>query len=236
MNIKTFTQLLTAIATTTTALLVSSHNLSYAATVTQILGDIDFFGFDSGTIGNPVPTFDFNNQEPDDPAFTDRDIRLGNPSNDTSWTHDLSTELRGMNITDVVLTLPIGGIQDGNSIFGSLNDRLFIENIEVIGAFDSVDQGTTGTGLFNFTLTSTQIASLQTDFQLDIFIDGGIVPPDASAGIGVLDSFFLDYSEVNITTTPQSVPESSNILGLIVVGAGFVFTGIKCKKNKEQEN
>ena len=30
------------------------------------LGDIDFFGFDSGVVGDPVPSFGFDNREPDD--------------------------------------------------------------------------------------------------------------------------------------------------------------------------
>ncbi len=34
---------------------------------------------------------------------------------------------------------------------------------------------------------------------------------------------------------PESIPESSNVLGLILVGAGFLFTGIKCNKNKEED-
>ncbi len=32
---------------------------------------------------------------------------------------------------------------------------------------------------------------------------------------------------------PESIPESSNILGLILVGGGFLFTGIKSKKKEE---
>ncbi len=239
MNPKTFTKLTSVIAGTATALFVSHNNYAQAITITQILGDNDFFGFNSGTIGDSVPSVDFNNQLSGDPLFTDRDLRqsLSGPDidNDIGWTHDLSTELTGKTITGITLQLPIGGIQDANPSLGSLDDRLFIEGIEVLGAFDTVDQGGKGTGLFSFLLTPSQINSFKTDSILDIFIDGGKIPSDASQAVGVLDGYFIDYSQVNVTVETvetveslesQSIPESSNLFGLILVAGGAVLTKV----------
>ena len=56
-------------------------------------------------------------------------------------------------------------------------------------------------------------------------------------GYNAPNFFGIGYSVTSTVTVksdePESIPESSNILGLILVGAGFIFTGIKCKKNKE---
>ncbi|MBP0017817.1 MAG: PEP-CTERM sorting domain-containing protein [Cyanobacteria bacterium SBLK] len=213
-------------------------NSVQAATITQTLGDSDFFGFGNNTIGNPVPIVDFNNQEPDDPAFSDRDIReqvIGSdPQNDVGWTHDLSSQLTNLTaITDFTLELAIGGIQDADPSLGSVDDRLFIEGIEVLGAFDTVDQGALGTDLLSFSLTTAQIASFQTDSILDIFIDGGQVPPDASqtGAIGALDSYFIDFSRITVETDDNtSVPEPSTILGLVALG---LFGASSLRKKKQ---
>lgn len=217
---------------------LATCNSANAATITQTLGDSDFFGFGNNTIGNPVPNADFNNQEPDDPAFSDRDIREqvfgSDPQNDVGWIHDLSSQLTNpTTITDFTLELAIGGIQDADPNLGSIDDRLFIEGIEVLGAFDTVNQGGLGTDLLSFSLTAAQIASFQTDSILDIFIDGGQVPADASqtGAIGALDSYFIDFSRITVETEDNtSVPEPSAILGLAALG---IFGASSLKKKKQ---
>src|SRR5262249_41111164 len=111
--------------------------------ITQTLGDADFFGFGSGTIGDKAPAFDFDRRSGNDPAFTDHDARLPNShrpqgTNDLSWTHDLRQELGAGTPVSGTITLAIGGIEDGSPLVGSIDDRLFVEGIEVPGAFDQV--------------------------------------------------------------------------------------------------
>ncbi|NES72633.1 MAG: PEP-CTERM sorting domain-containing protein, partial [Okeania sp. SIO2D1] len=170
-------------------------------------------------------------------AFTDRDIRArvfgSDTENNVGWIHNLAGQLaNSTTVTDFTLELAIGGIEDANPNHGSFNDRLFIEGIEVLGAFDTVDQGILGTGLFSFSLTEAQIASFQTDFVLDIFIDGGKVPPDVRPGtIGALESYFIDFSSVSIETDDTtSVPEPSSLLGLVALG---IFGANSLRKGKK---
>jgi hypothetical protein len=57
-------------------LLLMASTTASAAAISHTLGDDDFFGFGLaiGTIGDPVPAFDFNNQEVSDPLFTDHEL------------------------------------------------------------------------------------------------------------------------------------------------------------------
>ena len=80
--------------------------------------------------------------------------------------------------------------------------------------FQSVQTWDTFT--FNFTATDTETTI-------------SLIGNTGQTYIG-LDNVVLEESN------SVSVPESSNILGLILVGGGFIFTGIKCKNHKEEEN
>jgi hypothetical protein len=176
---------------------------SYGAITTQTLGDADFFGFGTGSLGDPVPVFDFDNRTSTDPEFTDHDLRQSqfgpDSDNDVRWTHDLSTHVAGKVIVSFTLELAIGGLQDGDGVFGPADDRLFIEGIEVPGAFDTVNHGAFGTGLFSFELSPAQIASFQVDGKLDIAIDGAKVSPGFPEA-GALESYFIDFARVTVET------------------------------------
>ncbi|NEP12569.1 MAG: PEP-CTERM sorting domain-containing protein [Symploca sp. SIO2C1] len=66
----------------------------------------------------------------------------------------------------------------------------------------------------SFSLSAAQIASFQTDFVLDVFIDGGKVSQS-----GALESYFIDFSSVSVQTDDTTpVPEPSSIMGLIALG------------------
>jgi hypothetical protein len=197
-----------------------------ATTLTQRLGDSDFFGFEVGTIGSPVPRFDFNNTAGADPSFTDHDIRKStfgaDADNNVSWTHDLSVQLSSMTLISAALELPLGGIQDGQVTFGAFDDRLFIEGTEVLGAFDAIDQGPFGTSLFSFLLSPIQLASFQTDGKLTIAIDGGKIPPGLGINSGALESYFIDYSRVVLEAQTTSVAEPGSLCLLLFGLGGFL--------------
>ncbi|MEM6468299.1 MAG: putative Ig domain-containing protein [Planctomycetota bacterium] len=171
--------------------------------ITQQLGDEDFFGFGTDSVGEPVPVIEFDNRSPQDPSFTDFDLRhdrrlrsQGEVINE--WTHDLSELVGSLNrIEELELSLAIGGIQDGNTSIPELDDRLFFEGIEVEDAFDSLDQGVFGTGLLTFSLNSDQLETLRNDNVLDIRIEGGFV------NSGNNESYFIDYSKVNATVSQR---------------------------------
>lgn len=189
------------------------------AAVVHTLGDQDFFGFGSGTIGDDVPSIDFDNNQAGDPSHTDRDIRSGvfgvDADNDVSFSHDLSALLLGSTVYGVELMLAIGGIQDGDQNIALIDTRVFIEGIEIIGAFDSLNQGAFGTDLITFQLNPVQVASFSNDFILDVLLDGGTV--DFGSQLA-LESYFLDYTGVTAHTTiplPASLP-------LMLAGVGLM--------------
>ncbi len=200
-----------------------------SATVVNTLGDLDFFGFGVGTIGDPSPAIDFDNRTVGDPAHTDNDIRQAifgaSTLNDVAFSHDLSAQLLGLTATSAELTLAIGGIQDGNLSLVGLDDRLFIEGIEVVGAFDTLDQGAFATALVTFQLSAAQLASFGTDFIVNVFIDGGRISDGAPIGAGALDSYFLDFTTVTVETSAVSavpLPAALPLFGTGLAIMGFI--------------
>lgn len=176
--------------------------------ITDTLGDEDFFGFGSGNIGQPVPEIEFNNQEPDDLSFTDLDARFDKRfrpegNNDFEWSHDLSEPLVGLTLSRATLEIAIGGIEDGGNRFGTggLDNRLFIEGIEVTNAFDDLDQNTTGTDLINFELSDEQLASFTADGILDVSIQGGF---ETDSGQQFNESYFIDFARLSVETNNTS--------------------------------
>lgn len=55
----------------------------------------------------------------------------------------------------------------------------------------------------------------------------------SGVGAGTAERYRINSLSVSVEDNPTSIPESSNILGLILVVGGFVLTGIK-GKNKEE--
>ena len=124
--------------------IISTTPVGFNAVAIDSLGDRDFFGFGSGTLGDPVPAIEFDNRDPSDPAFTDFDARFGKTFraqglNDFSWTHDLTEELEVVQPETATLKLAIGGIQD--DAVWDINDQLFLNAIETVGAFDNPGSG-----------------------------------------------------------------------------------------------
>ncbi|WP_250565987.1 DUF4114 domain-containing protein, partial [Adonisia turfae] len=176
--------------------------------IIDTFGDEDFFGFGSGNIGQPVPEIEFNNQESNDPSFTDLDARFNKRfrpegNNDFEWSHDLSEALAGLTPSRASLEIAIGGIEDGGNRFGTggLDDRLFIEDIEVTNAFDDLDQSTTGTGLVDFVLSDEQLTSFTSDGILDVFIQGGV---ETDSGQQFNESYFIDFARLSVETDNTS--------------------------------
>lgn len=210
-----------------TIMFIAVPSSTKGATITQTLGDVDFFGFGSGTLGiDSIPAIDVDNRTVGDPLFTDHDIRevvFGrDDQNDVAFSHDFSPFLPFMPIDTVVVELALAGIQDAAvfALGATLDDRLFFEGIEVPGAFDAVDQGAFGTDLFSFSLSPAQISSFAADGILDIFIDGGRVLPESNPFVGgSLESYLIDFSRVIVTTQASAVVPEPGSMALFGLGA-----------------
>ncbi len=90
-----------------------------------------------------------------------------------------------------------------------------------------VEGNASATGPFNY---------LPDAFNIDNALSLVFVRAADSPGIGgngTDEAYRINSLSVTVEDNPTSVPESSNILGLILLGAGFLFTGIK-GKNKEE--
>lgn len=213
------TKLLHAVVICLCSTVVVSVN---AAEVIQTLGDEDFFGFGGGPLGTSVPTTDFDNRLPGDPLFTDHDARIGSPTlpNDLNWMHDMSGPLTGETILAATLELAIGGIQDAVTVGAStVDDRLFLDGIEVPAAFDAVDQGATDTALFMFNLSPAQLTSFSVDGILDVFFDGGVLTPPVYNRFWDFESYFIDFSRLRVTIADASAPVPAPATFLLLCAA-----------------
>ncbi|MCH8331346.1 MAG: DUF4382 domain-containing protein [Bacteroidetes bacterium] len=174
---------------------------------TSILGDKDGFGLGlkEGDI-RPVSLGFFDNREIDDPLFTDVEPvpTVGTfPSLSFSYTHTFAVPPEG--IIRANLRMLTTGIQDGDTqVFGSDTDlRLFLDGVEVPGAFDDVDQ-------FDFFagVGFAEIVGL-----VSIEIPGGLLPLLSDGEVVVrieinqlgtapsFDAFAIDFSELQPSTS-----------------------------------
>ena len=174
---------------------------------TSILGDKDGFGLGlkEGDI-RPVSLGFFDNREIDDPLFTDVEPvpTVGTfPSLSFSYTHTFAVPPEG--IIRANLRMLTTGIQDGDTqVFGSDTDlKLFLDGVEVPGAFDDVDQ-------FDFFVGDgfAEIVGL-----VSIEIPGGLLPLLSDGEVVVrieinqlgtapsFDAFAIDFSELQTSTS-----------------------------------
>jgi len=216
---------------------------AYAVPITNLLGDEDGFGLGLQEGDTRVPALgNFDNREPDDPIFTDYEP-VG-PNGDFgqgsfSYTQDFGGPFASVNTG--VFQLFTLGIQDGDSqVFNSDVDlQLFIDGIEVAGAFDTIDQ-------FDFDPAAgefVEIAGLVTitipDIILSSFLDGTVEVEfvatelnPMSTGIG--EAFAVDFSRFNLdvdflSPDPTPVPEPGT---LALLGIGLSGLGLARRRRK----
>ncbi|MGK7885427.1 MAG: PEP-CTERM sorting domain-containing protein [Crocosphaera sp.] len=238
MNIKTFTQLLTAIAGTSMTLLMSQNNVAQAFTVSSFL-PTGFTDEIAGITGYEIEDFE-----------------------DTTLIPGLSVEWTSPDLGPVTTLPRVATANDFGSAIDDAWDGIGFLTPSRQGTVSLSDFTTlnfsksptsVGIGISNLNFASSTFLSINNT----LFSDFSFFTPPPIIGAGIksiylridaeagetIDSISIDGSSLDFLAfdrlavgNTQSVPESSNILGLILVGGCFLFTGIKCKKNKEEEN
>ena len=99
-----------------------------ACTFTNLVGDMD---------QNPPPDPDGFGiiHQPTDPAGFD----MRQVGGTVTWVHDLSAVLHGQTIATVTLSVAVVGLIDQNA--EGINNRLFVNGVEIPGAFDNSHDG-----------------------------------------------------------------------------------------------
>lgn len=166
----------------------------------SLLGDKDGFGFGMQE-GDIRPASIFDNREPDDPFFTDTwsvPTEGFYPSVHFSYTQSFSPPLD--TVISAELSMFTLGISDGDSqVVGSDTDiQLFLDDVELPGAFDDVDQ-------FDFYTDvgwAEEAGLITIEIPEEIFAhfaDGELVVKFEIHQLGTapsVDGFSIDYSEV----------------------------------------
>jgi thiol-disulfide isomerase/thioredoxin len=166
--------------------------------IISLAGDKDGFGLGLEE-GDERPTttggYGFNNREPDDPPCMDMMSR----SDDLVYTH--SFNLNGRTVISAELSIMTLGVQDGDTqVTGSDTDiRLFLDAMEVDGAFDDLDQfrynGSAWVeiaGLYTISIPN-DILSVLSDGSVEVRIQ--ILQLGTSSSI---DAIAIDFSELRI--------------------------------------
>jgi hypothetical protein len=190
-----------------------------AATIFSLAGDKDSFG--SGLpLGTPMNNWVGVSADPADGSF-DQETTFA------SWVHEFVV-FPPSRIFSATLSIATWDLEDGWACDGSgatgCDTRLYLDGIEVLGAFDttfSPDAGPSSPNLTVFNIDSSLFALL---------LDGTLaVTLDARGGLQ-MDAIAVDYSELQINTAP--VPEPGTLSLLALGAAGLCRTAGRRKRQQ----
>ena len=189
-----------------------------AGVIMDFVGDADELGGQviGGTMVNDFSAFDNRSAAElaatDGAQFTDHGTSINGISEDfVDFIHTFAATTE--TITSVTVEFGLGGVQsnDNNPMTkGSLEDGLFVDGILIDDAFEPLEQGQDGFGVFSVTLPST-VFGLFADGMAVIRIDsnsfGGTV-----IGTTGTDPIWYDYSKITIETQGNPViPEPASM-------------------------
>jgi len=184
-----------------------------AGMISTTLGDMDGLGFAVPmTPGSTYPVFPFDNRTASDPTFTDFG-RIG--ETDANFTFSYSP-FSGT-VDSALLTFGLAGLEDAHNDSGQpdWNDRLFLDSVEIPGAFDSDYTGIHTYGIVTLAIPSS-LYYLLPDGTAAFFFDAW--PSGTVPGIRAGDQVSFDYVTLSIGFTPiQAVSEPQAIV-LLAMG------------------
>jgi len=188
--------------------------VSDASVITFTLGDRDGLGF--GLVpGQQVPFTPFDNRGPGDPAFTD----FGVSGETNAWFSFIYTPILGT-INSANLEFGLMGIEDerNDSAQPDWDDRLFLDNVEIPGAFDTAYTGVLTYGIVYQGIPSN-LFGLLADGTANFFFDGW--PYGTSPTVRRGDQVSFDYVTMTIdyTSAPRLPAPATLILAVLGTAA-----------------
>ncbi|MGK7932281.1 MAG: hypothetical protein AB4041_12720 [Microcystaceae cyanobacterium] len=249
MKTSKLTQLMTAITGISATLLIGSNNASYAAIFTDTLEDIGTDGtiISSRIIGGvevslstdggfPFFAFTYFNDSP--AAFgTINGFNVPLVPTNVSGTRFISS-----------CNISAGCTTNNNGDFISANPIIFNFSPSItsfgLTSLDLLETGVSGSS--SITLSAFDVKNNLIDSQtrtgsqggngldLDWFVSSpstNITRVTFSGNINTATAYGID--DLIVGVEPESIPESSNILGLFLVAGVTIFTGIKFKKKED---
>ncbi len=185
-----------------------------ASVLTVTLGDKDGLGF--GIAPGGTYTVPFDNRTASDPTFTD----FGTFGETNAW-FTFTYGAIATTINSASMQFGVGGLEDARNDSGQpdFNDRLFLDSVEIAGAFDSDYTGITTYGIVNLSIPAALFGQLS-DGTAAFFFDG--YPLGTSTTIRAGDQVSFDYVTLSIDfEDAPAVPAPSSMV-LLGVGALLV--------------
>jgi hypothetical protein len=182
---------------TAAALLLLTAGAASGSVMTTTLGDMDGFGWGL-TQGQSLPVFPFNLRESDDPAFTDFGA-----AGETNATFTFAYSSFVGTINSATLVFGLSGMEDYRSDTpGAVyDDRLYLDTVEIAGAFDNDYTGIRKYGIVNLAIPSS-LFSLLLDGTAGFFFDGW--PAGTSGAPRPGDQVSFDYVTLEIDYSPPA--------------------------------
>jgi hypothetical protein len=193
-------------------LIATEQNLD-ATIITSLAGDKDSLGIiPSIPVGDPVAAGYAVATAADGTAFDQRRVGLA------EWTHSYAIS-SGEHIISASLTLLTFDIEDAGAADGmggsAIDDRLYLDGVEVLGAFDDVYTPDIQTSALPIPPNWVTFTLDQSFFPL---MQDGILSI-RMADLNHVDHFWIDFSELKIETAANSVPEPATML---LLGCGLI--------------
>ncbi|MGK7932283.1 MAG: hypothetical protein AB4041_12730 [Microcystaceae cyanobacterium] len=237
MKAQNLARLMSVIAGTTATLLITSNNVAKAFTVSSFL-PTGFTDEIAGITGFEIEDFEDTDlisglsvewTSPDFGPVTT--LPRVSTASDFSFTVDDAWD--GVGFLTNTRQVTTGGLSDItilNFADSPTSVGIGISNFQFVGA-ELLINGNSFASLTSFVPAPIRGAGIKNIY---LRIDAESGETIDSIGIDGISGDFIAFDRVAVGNT-QSIPESSNILGLFLVGGVILFTGIKFKKKEDSD-